>query len=464
MGKFVTNIFLFIALVSFKTNVVSAQKIRVDSIVFQGNERTKISILRRELDFGENDSLLTEELDKRLEFNRRKLMNTNLFIWVKYDYKVNKQGNLSIQFEFLEQLYTLVFPIFSIADRNLSDWLNKGADPKRIIYGINGIQNNLTGRNEKIGINLETGFTQRIDLSFSNPYIDSKKRFGLFTGFTYQTSKNLAYSSRNDTLLYLNSGQVLRERWSGLLGFRKRIKFYDFQSLELRYHNIRINDEVFNLNPHYLPNRTEKSEFIQLSYRFSYDYRDFATYPLRGRKVDVIVNYTGLTGNLKFNYYDFGIGYERYIPLGSNFYLSSTHKLKFTQYGKEVPYFLTQGLGYGSNVVRGYELNVIDGNNFYINRNTFKFQLINKIYNVPFLKYKQINQIPLSIYPTAFIDFGYVNIGQENYFNSKLGGKLLYGYGIGLDLVTYYNLVTKIIFPAGNGNLSGIRVSVGREF
>jgi outer membrane protein assembly factor BamA len=459
-------IFLFVFILSTICTILTlnAQKVRVDSIIFKGNDRTKITILKRELDFEIGDSLEVKDIEKILEVNRRKLMNTNLFIWTKFDFHFQSSSGVVIQYEFLEQLYTLIFPIFSIADRNLSDWINRGADPKRIIYGINAVQNNLTGRNEKLGINIETGFTQRFDLAYSNPYIDPKKRFGFYTSLTYQTSKNLPYISRNDSLQYISSNKFLRERFNAVLGFRKRIRFYDYQILEARYNQVSIADTIFKLNPHYLPNRSSNSEFIQLTYRITYDNRDYAAYPLRGKKLDALVNYTGLTGNLKFNYYDFTFGYEKYLHLGNNFFFSTTHRLKFTQAGKEVPYLLMQGLGYGSNVVRGYEINVIDGKSFYINRNTFKFQLLNKIFKIPQIPYKQINQIPIGIYPTVYLDFGYVDIGQENYFNSKLGGKWLYGYGLGFDLVTYYNLVTKIIFPVVNGSTSGIRVSVGREF
>ena len=76
---------------------------RIDSIKFIGNEKTRENILRRELDFNENDSLSVQNLNERIEFNRRKLMNTDLFIWVKSDYHQLPNGNLSINFECLEQ-------------------------------------------------------------------------------------------------------------------------------------------------------------------------------------------------------------------------------------------------------------------------------------------------------------------------------------------------------------------------
>ena len=87
------------------THPALGQSIAVDTIIFKGNERTKLSILRRELDFFERDSLQVSELPNRIEFNRRKLMNTNLFIWVKSDYHQLPNGRISIIFEFLEQWY-----------------------------------------------------------------------------------------------------------------------------------------------------------------------------------------------------------------------------------------------------------------------------------------------------------------------------------------------------------------------
>lgn len=454
----------FLLLVSGFQQSLYGQMAKVDSIVFKGNERTKVSILKRELDFQEGDSLQLDQVEKHLEVNRRKLMNTNLFIWTKFDYHLSKSGGLIIQFEFLEQFYTLIFPIFSLADRNLSDWINRGTDFKRVVYGIRATQNNLTGRNEKLSINVASGFSQRFDILYSNPYINKRKTTGIYGGYTYQSSKNLGYISKGDVVQFASSSEPLLERNSAIVGLRKRVKFYDFSVLEARYHEVRLSDSAYALNNQFLPGKTQKSNYFQLTYGFSYDKRDFTAYPLRGKKIDFVMGYYAVPASSASNFYEVVLGYERFIPLGNQFYVSTSHRLKFAQEGKVIPYYLMAGLGYGSNVVRGYELNVVDGNNFYLNRNTLKFQLINKIFKIPFLPIKQFNQVPIGLYPTAYFDFGYVNIGQENNFNSKLAGKLLYGYGLGFDLVTYYNLVARVIFPVINGNVNGFRISLGREF
>jgi outer membrane protein assembly factor BamA len=151
------------------------QNIAVDTIIFKGNERTKLSILRRELDFFERDSLQVSELPNRIEFNRRKLMNTNLFIWVKSDYHQLPDGRISILYEFLEQWYVLAYPLFQLADRNFNDWWSRGKDFDRAIYGLNFRHNNFMGRNEKVIINTETGFNNKYEFVYQNPYLDRKK-------------------------------------------------------------------------------------------------------------------------------------------------------------------------------------------------------------------------------------------------------------------------------------------------
>jgi hemolysin activation/secretion protein len=81
---------------------------------------------------------------------------------------------------------------------------------------------------------------------------------------------------------------------------------------------------------------------------------------------------------------------------------------------------------------------------------------------IPFLPYKQLNQVPIAIYPTAFADIGYVfNPFQEPSINSN---KWLFGTGLGFDFVTYYNFVARIGFPVINGGKTGMVVALGREF
>ena len=437
------------------------QSIRIDSIHFVGNEKTRENILRRELDFQEKDSVSIQELNDRIEFNRRKLMNTNLFIWVKSDYHQLPNGNLSVNYECLEQWYVLAYPAFQLADRNLNDWWSRGHDFDRAIYGLRFLHNNFMGRNEKVVIKAETGFTDKLELSYQNPYLDPKKTLGMTLSLAYSTQKNLAYKTSQDTLTYLESDVILGEKWTGAIQFRKRFRFYDFQTMELRYNHAVIAEKIAQLNPDYFGEGRTEQNYAQIRYGFSYDFRDFVTYPLRGRKIDVSFTKHGILPNDQVNFWEAKAAVALFFDLGNRFFLASQMKTKISQEGF-IPYANLKGLGYENDLVRGYELNVIDGTNYFLWRNTLRFQLVSTVLKLPYIKYKQFNQMPIAIYPTVFTDVGYVYNANKETRNSA--NKWLMGTGLGFDFVTYYNFVCKVGFPIINGGKTGMVISIGREF
>ncbi|MFZ9159433.1 MAG: BamA/TamA family outer membrane protein [Aquirufa sp.] len=456
-------LFLFLLFISISESA-KAQFVIVDSVIFKGNEKTRDNILRRELDLHSGDTVQVAELDARLEYNRRKLNNTNLFIWVKGDYHQNRPEHIQITYEFLEQWYLLGYPIFQLADRNLNDWWSRGHSLSRTIYGAHFIHNNFRGRNEKLSFKAETGFTQRLELGYSNPYIDPKKTLGIGAALSYTTNKNLAVRTRNDTLQILSSDKILRERWSGALSFRKRIKFYDFHFAELRYSHSVVSDTIRILNPTYYYKGSNEQNFLQLTYAYSYDFRDYAPYPLRGKKLDFAYNYFGILAQDALNYWDVRASISYFFDLGSNFFITTSWKGNLRQENRNIPYANLQALGYGNDNVRGYELNVIDGTNFLLSKNTFKYQLFNKIIPIRFIPYKQFNQVPLAVYPTVFFDFAYVYQANPEVTNSRFSNRWIYGMGLGFDIVTYYNFVCKLGVPVINSGKSGLVVSIGREF
>ncbi len=456
-------LFLFLLFISISESA-KAQFVIVDSVIFKGNEKTRDNILRRELDLHSGDTVQVAELDARLEYNRRKLNNTNLFIWVKGDYHQNRPEHIQITYEFLEQWYLLGYPIFQLADRNLNEWWSRGHSLSRTIYGAHFIHNNFRGRNEKLSFKAETGFTQRLELGYSNPYIDPKKTLGIGAALSYTTNKNLAVRTRNDTLQILSSDKILRERWSGALSFRKRIKFYGFHFAELRYSHSVVSDTIRILNPTYYYKGSNEQNFLQLTYAYSYDFRDYAPYPLRGKKLDFAYNYFGILAQDALNYWDVRASISYFFDLGSNFFITTSWKGKLTQENRNIPYANLQALGYGNDNVRGYELNVIDGTNFLLSKNTFKYQLFNKIIPIRFIPYKQFNQVPLAVYPTVFFDFAYVYQANPEVTNSRFSNRWIYGMGLGFDIVTYYNFVCKLGVPVINSGKSGLVVSIGREF
>jgi outer membrane protein assembly factor BamA len=436
----------------------------IQQINISGNHKTKENIILRELDFVVGDSIKKSDVEKRIDLNKRKLVNTNLFITVEINQIQNIDNQLVINIKLLEQWYILGYPVFQIADRNYAEWFQRGADFSRTTYGVDLIHSNFRGRAERINLRLESGFTQRIDVGYRIPYIDKAMKTGAGFSMSYITNKTLAYRSLNDTLNFIrNADQILRRRFTGGIFIRKRYHFYDNHTLELRYNNNSIADTIGKLNPDYFLDGRTSQKYFQLSYYFNYDFRDNVAYPLRGKRYELLVNKLGILPNDDINQLELTAGLSWFKPLSKKFFFGTNLRAKIS-FPERQPFFNVRGLGYFSDLVRGYELYVVDGNNFLLARNTLRYQLVNSKLNLKFLKIKQFSQVPIGIYPSIFTDYGYVqnNLTESN--KSKLANKSIFGGGFGLDFVTYYNLVVRFSYVVNDRNQRNVVFSIGREF
>lgn len=436
----------------------------IKQINIVGNQRTKERIILRELDISIGDSIKTDEIETRLDLNRRKLVNTNLFITIELKPRVVDKKNVIIDIKLLEQWYVMGYPVFQIIDRNYAEWWQRGADFNRTTYGIDFLHNNFRGRAEKLNLRAETGFVQRIDFGYKIPYIDKAQKTGIGFGLSYSTTKNLAFKSLNDTLFFLrNQTESLRKRLSTAVNIRKRFGFYDNHMAELRYTNTSVADTISRLNPNYLLESRTSQQFFQLTYFYSYDFRDNGAYPLRGNRFEFGITKSGLFASDDINQLDLAAGYYWFKPLSKKIFYGLAIKAKISFPDKQ-PFNLIRGLGYGGDLVRGYELYVVDGIAHVLMRNNLKFELLNSKLFLKFLKIKQFNTIPIGIYPNVFFDYGYVNNPLMSENKSKLANRFLYGGGAGIDVVTYYNMVIRFTYVMNDRQQTNFVFGIGREF
>lgn len=436
----------------------------IQQINIVGNQKTTKNIILRELDFMMGDSIKKQDLAKRIDLNRRKLVNTNLFITVEINTTQLTENQIVINVKLLEQWYILGYPIFQISDRNYAEWFQRGADFKRTTFGVDLIHSNFRGRAERINLRLERGFTQRIDLGYRIPYIDKAMKTGAGFSLSYITNKTIAFRSLNDTLNYIrNLDEILRRRFSGAIYLKKRYHFYDNHTLELRYNNNSISDTIRKLNPDYfLDNRTSQ-KYFQMSYSFNYDFRDNVAYPLRGKRYELLINKLGILPNDDIDQLEITGGASWYKPLSQKFFYGLNLRAKIS-FPERQSFNNIRGLGYLADLVRGYELYVVDGSSFFLARNNLRYQLVNSKINLKFLKIKQFNQIPIGIYPNIFADYGYVQNRFTELNQSKLANRSMFGRGIGLDFVTYYNLVVRFSYVVNDRKEKNVIFSIGREF
>jgi hemolysin activation/secretion protein len=74
---------------------------------------------------------------------------------------------------------------------------------------------------------------------------------------------------------------------------------------------------------------------------------------------------------------------------------------------------------------------------------------------LPWIKTEKFNKIHYAIYLNLLFDAGYVH---NNIYNptSRLQNKLIYGTGLGLDLVTYYDLVFRLEYSVNQFGEKGV--------
>lgn len=429
-----------------------------------GNKKTKSTIILRELDLVVGDSLKKEDLGKRLDLNRRKIINTNLFVTVEVNSIQSVDNEIVIDIKLQEQWFFLGYPIFQIIDRNYAEWWQRGADLSRTTYGIDLIHSNFRGRAERISLRLESGFTQRIDVGYRIPYIDKTQKTGIGFNLSYLTNKNLAFKSLNDTLFYFKSStDVMRRRFVGTVFLRKRYRFYDNHTLELRYNNNSIADTIAKLNPNYFLDSRTSQKYFQVNYYFNYDFRDNVAYPLRGRRYELLIIKSGILPNDDINQLEITGAFSWFKPITKKLFYSLNLRGKVS-FPAHQPFFNTRGLGYFQELVRGYELYVVDGNSFFLARNNIRYQLVNSNIHFKFLKIKQFNTVPIGIYPNVYLDYGYVKSADSMENKSKLSNRSIYGGGFGVDLVTYYNMVVRFNYSINDRKEKSFVFGIGREF
>ena len=455
--------------------VRSDASVIIRSITLTGNFRTRDRIILREMAVRLGDTIRLNDLSGKLTWSQRNLNNTNLFVTVDVaacqttpDYghpPVPEELPQSIDVEVVmkERWYVFVYPVFDIADRNFNEWwYERGRDLRRTVYGGHVSFRNLTGNNDKLRVALEFGFTRRTSISYQLPYLDRGQRTGLRIDASYSTNKDVAYRSTADKWVYARSENLLRERFNLGLTLTHRSGFYHFHSLELRHVRNHIADTVARLNPNYFLDGQTRQQFQVLSYNYRYDRRDNVAYPLRGTVVSLAAMQAGLLPGNNIWLTEFSGSYNRFSAVGGKFYGGTGIRGWITLANRQ-PYANLKGIGSTQNVLRGYELYIIDGQQAWMWQNSLRYQLFNVRKQLPWVPIRQFNTLPIAAYITLFGDMGYVRSNVAAQYESRLANRLLYSTGIGVDVVTFYNLVGRFSVSMNAQRQTGIFFNVAQS-
>ncbi len=444
----------------------TARFIRINRIFIIGNDITRDRIIRRELSIQEGDVIYSSDLPAILAVEKKKLINTRLFNLVNIRTLELEKDQFDILIDLKERWYTFPSPIFDLADRNFNEWWqNYNHDFRRVNYGLRLYRYNMRGRNETLRFVAQFGYLKRFELSYRIPNLDPAQKHGIAFDFDYSEARNVPYRTLNHKLVFheFDSDTIHRQTRGAGITYSFRNSFYDTHFLKLDYRNNSISDVILAKNPNYLGEEERRQQYGVLSYIFTSDRRDYIAYPLRGYFFNSSISKSGLSASDDLNKIEAAVNFSKYFELKNNFYLSN-NTIGYISAPNKLSYYNYGALGYRRQFVRGYELYVIEGPAYFMNKTTFKKRLLSRNYHWGAMPFDKFRDIPLSIYVKTYADIGYVKNYDDYEAGKLLTNKLLSGFGGGIDIIGSYDLVFRFEYTFNIENERGFFFHIRKEF
>lgn len=414
-------------------------------IIIEGQHRTKVEVILRELDFEENDTIPLSKLPSRLVENELNILNTGLFTSAKITYKdwIGATNEVTLLITVKESWYIFPFPILEMADRNFNVWWDTyGHSLRRLNYGVRFYHTNLTGRRDQLKAVFQLGFTKKYELIYTLPYINRRKTLGLNLNFLHTREKEIGYTTTGDELLFSRDSDnplLRRFRLGAGVQFRPRLDFT--HRLRLTFHDNFVDEKVrTELNSDFFLNGMEQ-RYLSASYQFELDKRDIRPYPMHGFYFQGTAERNGLMVSKGMDALNLDATWQQFFAIGKKWSAGYVLRGKTGLRREKQPYYGSQAIGYEPDFIRGYEYYVVDGLDFGYNKTLLRYQLFNRQVNWgEYMRLESFKLMPVKLYLVLHNEMGYVN----NPFyadGNPLANDLLWGTTLGLDLVLYYDKV-----------------------
>jgi len=461
--------------------------IHISSMEVTGNERTRDRIIFRELDFSRGDSLATfednlrggmfsgskrynrvdsSEVVRRMKYSRENIINTQLFLSADL-YLEQVDGNeYKLRINVQERWYFWVFPVVQLDYPNFNDWL-QDPDLSRLTQGIFMSHNNLFGLSHQGSVLGYFGSSQGVGLGYYIPWIGKGEKIGMRLGALYRNSTVVEYGSlENERQLIFEEGSL--KQFDLLATFTLRPGLYNYGKLRITASSHSVSDRILALTASdslssFLPDDRQSASFLNMYLEYSYDSRNNRAYPLKGNYLKGFVDKRGM-GILSHNvdYFFYGVDMHFYQKLGERWYTAEMFKMVSTS-SADISYHFRQKLTDGDDFIRGYDFFALRGDEMYYFRSNLKYNVI-KPGIMPARKEKhkdsKFRNLPYAFYINAIADVAYINddfYGMYNPYNNRF----LYTWGLGVDFISYYDLVLRFEYVFTNIGTHGFFFGFG---
>lgn len=440
----------------------SQEEITILNIDIIGNNKTKKEIILREITFKKEVAYTKESLDNKIKESTENLNNLKLFNFVEI-----KQNESNIYIEVTEKWYFWPYPVFEVSERNFNTWWNEFkasnySDFSRINYGVFLNWENFRGRNELLQFKIRKGFKEHYLLSYKIPYFNKQKTIGINTNLQLFRRKKTHYKTVDNQLLYFeDKDNFTAKDYEVNIEFLYRKNIHYKHAIKLHYFSSVIADSIIAFNPNYLGNKLNSGSFYKSTYSFTDEHRDYIIYPLHGHQFSTEIS-KYFSGESPINHFELDARAEKHFEPLNRLFLGSSFAVKLASEGYQ-PYYQEEGFGF-NDYVRGYEYYVIDGQQFWLSKTALKYAIVEKTnFNIPYVKMQQFKKSHYSVYLGFFSDMGYIQDTQNEYSN-PMQSKLLWGKGISLDYVTYYDKLLRIEYSINHLGEKGVFLHFSNPF
>lgn len=417
-------------------NTDSNRVLKIEAIQIAGNKTTRDFIMLREMNLKPGDTVSENNLAEFIEKKRTRLLNMQLFSMVDISavYPNDLDSSIDLHIQVREVLYWLPKPIFSLADRNFNVWwVEQHKALNRTNIGFELTRVNFRGRDERMNLILQLGYNKLFNLSYRIPYVNKAMTLGLNAGFTWGTGRETFYQTSENKLLFYANNQYPYKNWQARVGASYRGDYATVHDGLISWNHTQISDSLFAQNPNYIGGK-KQLDWAELMYSWQYNRTDARVYPTQGLEWKGKVLWRqGMSnaGITQVQLYSEALWYK---PIQGRWSWALHARARWSM-GNDIPYVFNRALGFQNGYVRGYEYYVVDGSHYGLLRNALRYRIINKVLKqqvVPIMTY-----IPFRVFAKVYNDMAWVEAGAMN--RQTLNNRILYGYGIGIDvLVSYY--------------------------
>lgn len=432
--------------------------VSISKIVIEGNKITRDKIILREIEFRQGERISINDLDSLIIKSSQNLMNRSLFNFATIT-KETDGDQCVTKVDVTERWYIWPIPIIEFADRNFNAWWET-RDFNRLNYGIDLRVENFRGRMEQLNFIVQFGYDKKLAAKWTIPYLTKNQVFGMSVYGGYQLNNEIAYGLEDNKPVFYSPADGYAQQWGfGSVDFTFRQKFNFLHTITLGLDHYRFADTILLIDPGFA-NKKSIFGFLSFGYLYKQDFRDYKPYPLIGYYFDAGILKQGLgVFDSEVNLWTISFVFDQYINIRKRWYFAYNFSGQFSN-KTEIPYFLRPGIGYKGMEIRGYEYYVVNGQHIGVFKSNIKFEIIpRKVHRIKWIKTEKFGKIFYALYANLFFDLGYAYSNQNDPDN-RYANQLLFGTGLGIDFVTYYDLVIRFEYTLNKQGNHGFFINL----